>query len=140
MANSIRLSIIKKHAACAASSSVPHAQAASGFGTCRPPQGCSKECLRLHAGFWLLYLWIYGSFPIAWSLDIYHMLRAVLAPLPSFWLIIVLVPITCVLPSFMLQQVARCARTSITLPQQYRADASLQMQLSFVGADLLPGM
>ncbi|KAK9864093.1 hypothetical protein WJX84_000818 [Apatococcus fuscideae] len=61
-------------------------------------------------GFWLLYLWIYGSFPIAWSLDIYHMLRAVLAPLPSFWLIIVLVPITCVLPSFMLQQVARHVR------------------------------
>ncbi len=59
------------------------------------------------AGIWLIYLWIYGSFPISWSLDIYHILRAVLAPLPSFWLIIFLVPVTCVLPSFMLQQLAR---------------------------------
>ncbi|KAK9844803.1 hypothetical protein WJX74_007043 [Apatococcus lobatus] len=61
----------------------------------------------LGCGIWLLYLCIYGSFPISWSLDIYHILRAVLAPLPSFWLIIILIPVTCVLPSFMLQQIAR---------------------------------
>ena len=66
-------------------------------------------------GIWLIYLWIYGSFPISWSLDIYHILRAVLAPLPSFWLIIALVPVTCVLPSFMLQQLARSAADTLSL-------------------------
>ncbi|KAK9787844.1 hypothetical protein WJX73_000953 [Symbiochloris irregularis] len=56
---------------------------------------------------WFLFLIVYGSLPLYWSTDIYHMFREVLAPAPSFWLLIVVVPIACVLPSFLCLEISR---------------------------------
>lgn len=67
---------------------------------------------------WFLYLICYGSLPLYWSSSIYHLFREVLATAPSFWLLIVVVPIACVLPSFLCQEVSRCGSPAPASPPQ----------------------
>lgn len=70
----------------------------------RHDRGC---CASLAAVIWFLYLVCYGELPIPLSQQIYHLFIEVLAPAPVYWLIILVVPVTCVLPGFFIRQVWR---------------------------------
>ncbi|KAK9829125.1 hypothetical protein WJX72_004020 [[Myrmecia] bisecta] len=54
---------------------------------------------------WFLYLLAYGSFPLDWSQGIYHILTDVLATAASYWLLLLVPPIACILPGFLIRQV-----------------------------------
>ncbi|BDA43574.1 Phospholipid-transporting ATPase 3 [Coccomyxa sp. Obi] len=56
---------------------------------------------------WILYLLLYGVFPLSLSQAVYHLFVEVLAPAPVFWLIVLLIPFACVLPGFLFRQVYR---------------------------------
>jgi phospholipid-transporting ATPase len=55
---------------------------------------------------WFLFLLAYGAFPVELSTDLHHILDTV-GGSPSFWLTLVVVPITCVLPIFFFRAVKR---------------------------------
>ena len=59
------------------------------------------------AAIWFLYLMIYGALPLKWSSHIYHLFDDVLATAPYFWLLLLLVPVTCVLPGFFVRQLLK---------------------------------
>lgn len=55
---------------------------------------------------WFLFLLAYGACPIELSTDLHHIIRTV-GNSPSFWLTVVVVPITCMLPVFFFRAVKR---------------------------------
>ena len=57
---------------------------------------------------WFLYMMCYGALPLMWSSSIYHLFTDVLATAPFFWLLIVVTPMACVIPSFLIRQIRRC--------------------------------
>lgn len=59
------------------------------------------------AGFWFLYLIVYGELPLEWSSYIYHMFIDNLAPLPAFWLLLLVTPVACLLPGFFIRQATK---------------------------------
>ena len=61
----------------------------------------------VHVVVWFLYLIVYGSLPLEWSSSIYHLFTDVLATAPFFWLLIVVTPIACVMPGFLIRQISR---------------------------------
>lgn len=68
------------------------------------------------AGVWILYLLLYGVFPLSLSQAVYHLFVEVLAPAPVFWLIVLLTPFACVLPGFFFRQAYRCCHRSAKNP------------------------
>eukprot|EP00879_Flechtneria_rotunda_P010836 GHRR01011325.1.p1 GENE.GHRR01011325.1~~GHRR01011325.1.p1 ORF type:complete len:1369 (+),score=416.83 GHRR01011325.1:1346-5452(+) len=58
---------------------------------------------------WFLFLLAYGAFPIELSTDLHHIIDSV-AAIPSYWLMIVVVPITCMLPVFFFRAIKRHLR------------------------------
>ena len=74
----------------------------------QPAFSCQLRTLsEIIAGVWFLYLICYGALPLMWSSSIYHLFTEVLAPCPSFWLLIIITPVACVLPSFLFQEIYR---------------------------------
>lgn len=60
----------------------------------------------LPAVLWFLFLLAFGAFPIRLSTDLHYSLETV-ARYPQFWLHIVVVPITCMLPVFFFRAMKR---------------------------------
>lgn len=65
------------------------------------------------AGVWFAYLLVYGALPLWISGNIYALLADAIAPKPAFWLLLALVPVACVLPSFLLRSIVRRACTLV---------------------------
>ena len=63
-----------------------------------------KACLPCHAVLWFVYMLIYGVFPQNLSQGVYHLFSEVLATSATFWLLIILAPVACVLPSYLWRQ------------------------------------
>jgi hypothetical protein len=64
-------------------------------------------CVCVPAAVWFLYMLAYGAFPLQLSQTLYGMLTEVLAPSASYWLLIAVCPLACVLPGFVVRQIAR---------------------------------
>lgn len=88
-----------------------------------------RHCvLFVWAGIWILYLLLYGVFPLSLSQAIYHLFVEVLARAPVFWLILLLTPFACVLPGFFFRQAYRCCHPSEEHPwhaSKHHSDASV---------------
>lgn len=63
-----------------------------------------KVCIHWHAVLWFVYMLIYGVFPLNLSQGIYHLFAEVLATSATFWLLIILAPVACVLPGYLWRQ------------------------------------
>ena len=47
---------------------------------------------------------IYGVLPQNWSEGVFHLFEEVMAPSATFWLLILMAPVACVLPGFLWRQ------------------------------------
>lgn len=63
-----------------------------------------KAYLHCHAVLWFVYMLIYGVFPQNLSQGVYHLFTEVLASSATFWLLIILAPVACVLPGYLWRQ------------------------------------
>lgn len=55
---------------------------------------------------WFLFLVAYGAFPVKLSTDLYLIMNVV-GGSPSFWLMVAVVPLTCLLPVFFVRALRR---------------------------------
>ncbi|KAH9552613.1 hypothetical protein CY35_09G075500 [Sphagnum magellanicum] len=60
--------------------------------------------------FWYVFLAVYGSLPSTFSTTAYKVLVEALAPAPIYWLLILLVPLTCIFPYATFQSYRRMFR------------------------------
>ena len=56
------------------------------------------------AVIWFVYMLIYGVFPQNLSQGIFHLFEEVMATSPTFWLLIIMAPVACVLPGYLWRQ------------------------------------
>ena len=56
------------------------------------------------AVIWFIYMLIYGVLPQNWSEGVFHLFEEVMAPSATFWLLILMAPVACVLPGFLWRQ------------------------------------
>ena len=64
----------------------------------------SESLFTLPAVLWFVYMLIYGVFPQNLSQGVYHLFTEVLASSATFWLLIILAPVACVLPGYLWRQ------------------------------------
>ena len=56
---------------------------------------------------WWLYVIIYGLFPLSFSTDLYHLFIEINGPSVQYWLFVIVVPPSCLLPSFFIRSLRR---------------------------------
>jgi phospholipid-transporting ATPase len=56
---------------------------------------------------WFIFLLAYGDFPIGLSGDLHKLFIGVTGNSLTFWLVLIVVPITCILPTIFWKQVRR---------------------------------
>jgi hypothetical protein len=64
-------------------------------------------------GLWFVFLLAFGAFPVRWSADLYDLMAGVAGNSLSFWLLVLVVPLICVLPSFFWRAAVRHVRPAL---------------------------
>lgn len=62
---------------------------------------------------WFVFLLAFGAFPVRFSADLYDLLRGVAGNAPSFWLLVLVVPLMCVVPVFFFRAARRQLRPEL---------------------------
>ena len=57
------------------------------------------------AVIWFVYMLIYGVLPQNLSEGVYHLFQEVMATSATFWLLIIMAPVACVLPGYLWRQI-----------------------------------
>ena len=86
-------------AACAASVCQKTLQNSPFYQQCK-----LKLLLCVHAVIWFVYMLIYGVFPQNLSQGIFHLFQEIMATSATFWLLILMAPVACVLPGYLWRQ------------------------------------
>ena len=71
----------------------------------RYAQSTLKSTFLCRAVIWFVYMLIYGVFPQNLSQGIFHLFEEVMATSPTFWLLIIMAPVACVLPGYLWRQI-----------------------------------
>jgi hypothetical protein len=65
----------------------------------------SNPCFLCRAVIWFVYMLIYGVLPQNLSQGVFHLFEEVMAGSPTFWLLIIMAPLACVLPGYLWRQI-----------------------------------
>ena len=57
-----------------------------------------------HAVLWFMYMLAYGVLPLNLSQGVFHLFEEVMATSATFWLLIIMAPVACVLPGYLWRQ------------------------------------